>query len=92
MKILVTGASGNLGSKIVEILLAKRTNEEIIVGARNIQSESVRNFKEQGLEVRVTDFDHQESLLTAFKDVDRLFIISTYGDLETVVPSPNQCH
>lgn len=85
MKILVTGASGNLGSKIVEILLAKRTNEEIIVGARNIQSESVRNFKEQGLEVRVTDFDHQESLLTAFKDVDRLCIISTYGDLETVV-------
>lgn len=85
MKVLVTGANGNLGSKIVEYLLTKLSVEEIIVGVRNDQSEKAINYKQQGLEVRVTDFENQETLLTAFTDVDRLFIISTFGDYETIM-------
>lgn len=42
-------------------------------------------YKEQGLEVRVTDFENQKTLLTAFKGVERLFIISTFADFETVM-------
>ena len=85
MRILVTGANGNLGSKIVEYLLTKLSVEEIIVGVRNDQSEKAQNYKEQGLEVRVTDFENPETLKIAFTDVDRLFIISTFGDYETVM-------
>lgn len=85
MRILVTGANGNLGSKIVEYLLTKLSVEEIIVGVRNEQSEKAQNYKEQGLEVRVTDFENPETLKIAFTDVDRLFIISTFGDYETVM-------
>lgn len=84
MKVLVTGANGNLGSKIVEYLLTKLSVEEIIVGVRDDKSEKALSYKKQGLEVRVTDFENQETLLTAFKDVDRLFIMSTFGDFETV--------
>ncbi|MBS4192303.1 SDR family oxidoreductase [Bacillus sp. FJAT-49705] len=85
MKVFVTGANGNLGSKIVEYLLTKLSVEEIIVGVRDDQSEKALSFKEQGLEVRVTDFENKETLLTAFKDVDRLFIMSTFGDFETIM-------
>jgi NAD(P)H dehydrogenase (quinone) len=85
MKILVTGANGNLGSKIVEYLLTKLSVEEIIVGVRNDQSEKAQNYKEQGLEVRLTDFENPDTLITAFTGVDRLFIISTFGDYETIM-------
>ncbi|MFJ6211198.1 SDR family oxidoreductase [Lysinibacillus sp. NPDC092081] len=85
MKVLVTGANGNLGSKIVEYLLTKLSVEEIIVGVRDDKSEKVLSYKEHGLEVRVTDFENPEALLTAFKGIDRLFIMSTFGDLETVM-------
>ena len=85
MKVLVTGANGNLGSKIVEYLLTKLSVEEIIVGVRNDKSEKAQNYKEQGLEVRVTDFENPETLITAFTGVDRLFIISTFGDYETIM-------
>jgi NAD(P)H dehydrogenase (quinone) len=85
MKVLVTGANGNLGSKIVEYLLTKLSVEEIIVGVRDDRAEKALIFKEQDLDVRVTDFENQETLLTAFKDVDRVFIMSTFGDFETVI-------
>lgn len=85
MKILVTGANGNLGSKIVGNLLAQLAVEEIIVGVRDEQSEKAQNYKEQGLEVRVTDFENPETLVKAFTDVDRLFIVSTFGDFETIM-------
>ncbi|MFP3411605.1 NmrA family NAD(P)-binding protein [Bacillus sp. SIMBA_074] len=85
MKVLVTGANGNLGSKIVEYLLTRLSIEEIIVGVRDDKSEKALSYKEQGLEVRVTDFENQETLFSAFKDVDRLFIMSTFGDFDTVI-------
>ncbi|WP_455716329.1 NmrA family NAD(P)-binding protein, partial [Anaerosporobacter sp.] len=85
MKILVTGANGNLGSKIVENLLSKASKEEIVVGVRDIQSEKAVSYKEQGLEVRLTDFEKQETLISAFDGIDRVFIISTFGDFETVM-------
>ncbi|MGG5740990.1 MULTISPECIES: SDR family oxidoreductase [Bacillus cereus group] len=85
MKVLVTGANGNLGSKIVEYLLTRLSIEEIIVGVRDDKSEKALRYKEQGLEVRVTDFENQETLFSAFKDVDRLFIMSTFGDFNTAI-------
>ncbi len=85
MKVLVTGANGNLGSKIVKYLLTKLSVEEIIVSVRDNRSEKALSYKAQGLEVRITDFENQETLHTAFKDVDRLFIMSTFGDFETVM-------
>ena len=85
MKVLVTGANGNLGSQIVESLLTKLAVGEIVIGVRDLKSEKALKFKEQGLEVRVTDFEKQETLLNAFIDVDRLFIISTFGDFETLM-------
>ncbi|ASV68557.1 MULTISPECIES: SDR family oxidoreductase [Cytobacillus] len=85
MKVLITGATGNLGSKVVEYLLAKLSVEEVVVGVRDDKSQKAMGYKKKGLEVRVADFEKKATLITAFKDIDRVFVISTFGDYETVM-------
>lgn len=82
MSILVTGATGNLGGKIVEFLLEKVPASQIISGTTNLTSEKAQTLKDQGVEVRKTDFEDQASLVEAFTGVDKVFLISTFGDEE----------
>jgi len=85
LKILVTGAAGNLGSSIIENLVKKVPASDIIAGVRDLQSEKAKSYEAQGIEVRLTDFENKESLVEAFKGVDRVFNISTFGDVETSI-------
>lgn len=81
MKILVTGATGKLGSKVVEALLKKVPADQLAVSVRNPQkAEGLRSL---GIEVRHGDFDQPETLEKAFAGIDRLLIISADGDNET---------
>jgi NAD(P)H dehydrogenase (quinone) len=81
MKILITGATGKLGSKVMEALLKVVPASDLAVSVRN--PEKAENLKNRGVEVRRGDFDHPETLATAFAGVDRLLIISADGDNET---------
>ncbi|WP_419888345.1 SDR family oxidoreductase [Neobacillus niacini] len=81
MKILVTGATGKLGSKVVESLLKSIPARELVVSVRN--PEKAEGLRSRGVEVRHGDFDHPETLENAFKGIDRLLIISADGDNET---------
>jgi NAD(P)H dehydrogenase (quinone) len=81
MKILVTGATGSLGSKVVEALLKKVPASQLAVSVRN--PEKAEHLKALGVDVRQGDFDHPASLDVAFSGVDRLLIISADGDTET---------
>ncbi|MDQ0971474.1 NAD(P)H dehydrogenase (quinone) [Neobacillus niacini] len=81
MKILVTGATGKLGSKVVESLLKSIPARELAVSVRN--PEKTEGLRSRGVEVRHGDFDHPETLENAFKGIDRLLIISADGDNET---------
>src|SRR4051812_26242347 len=85
MKILVTGAAGKLGSNIVENLVKKVPVSDIIAGVRDPQSEKAKAYEAQGIEVRLTDFEKKETLVEAFKGADRVFIVSTFGDVETSI-------
>ncbi|MDF2791992.1 MAG: NAD(P)-dependent oxidoreductase [Neobacillus sp.] len=81
MKILVTGATGKLGSKVVESLLKSVPASNLVVSVRNPEkAEGLRNL---GVEVRQGDFDHPHNLDPTFKGIDRLLIISADGDNET---------
>ena len=82
MKILVTGATGQLGGKIVEFLAKKVPTTDIIAGTTNLVSEKAQALTAQGIEVRKTDFEDQASLVEAFTGVKKVFIISTFGDEE----------
>lgn len=81
MKILVTGATGQLGSKVVEALLASVPAERLAVSVRD--TEKATELSSRGVEVRHGDFDDLASLDKAFAGVDRLLIVSTQGDNET---------
>lgn len=81
MKLLVTGATGKLGTKIVDALLKTVPANQLAVSVRN--PEKAEGIKSRGVEVRQGDFDRPETLDTAFKGIDRLLIISADGDNET---------
>lgn len=81
MKILVTGATGKLGSKVIDSLLKVIPASDLAVSVRN--PEKAEGLRARGVEVRQGDFDQPETLDHAFKGVDRLLIISADGDNET---------
>jgi NAD(P)H dehydrogenase (quinone) len=81
MKILVTGATGKLGSKVVETLLKTIPVSQLAVSVRN--PEKAEGLRSLGVEVRQGDFDQPQSLDKAFAGIDRLLIISADGDNET---------
>ncbi|PLR75981.1 NAD(P)-dependent oxidoreductase [Bacillus sp. V3-13] len=81
MKMLVTGATGKLGTKVVETLLKTVPASQLVVSVRN--PEKAEGFRSRGVEVRHGDFDRPETLVSAFEGIDRLLIISADGDNET---------
>ncbi|MEC1260304.1 SDR family oxidoreductase [Bacillus swezeyi] len=81
MKMLVTGATGKLGSKIVERLLETVPADQLAVSVRN--PEKAEGLRVRGVDVRQGDFDRPESLDSAFRGIDRLLMISADGDNET---------
>ncbi|PAF30522.1 SDR family oxidoreductase [Paenibacillus sp. 7516] len=81
MKILVTGATGHLGSLVVEALLKTVSAGDLAVSVRN--PEKAEALRAQGVDVRHGDFDQPGTLAKAFAGVDRLLLISTDGDNET---------
>lgn len=84
MKLLVTGATGKLGAKVVETLLETVPAEQLAVSVRN--PEKAQSLKDRGVDVRHGNFDEPETLEKAFEGIDRLLIISTDGDNETRIP------
>ncbi len=74
--LLVTGASGHLGRRVVELLLDKKAGR-VIAGTRH--PDKVSDLAARGAEVRTLDFDKPETLSMAFAGVDRLLIVSTDG-------------
>lgn len=81
MKLLVTGATGKLGTKIVEHLLTKIVAEDLIVSVRDPKKAS--DLASRGVEVRHGDFDKPDTLQETFAGVDRLLLISTDGEEAT---------
>ncbi|MES1042509.1 MULTISPECIES: SDR family oxidoreductase [Peribacillus] len=81
MKILVTGATGKLGTKVVETLLKTVPANQLAVSVRN--PEKAEELRTRGVDVRQGDFDRPETLDSAFAGIDRLLIISADGDNET---------
>lgn len=84
MKMLVTGATGKLGMKVVETLLKTVPAEQLAVSVRN--PEKAEGLRALGVEVRKGDFDLPETLDSAFAGIERLLIISADGDNETRIP------
>src|SRR5512138_3822821 len=72
--LLVTGASGKLGRRVLELLLEADAGT-IIAATRT--PDKLADFAARGVTVRQADFDDPASLKAAFAGVDRLLLIST---------------
>src|SRR5215471_19170757 len=72
--LLVTGASGHMGRRVLELLLESHTGP-IVAATRT--PDKLAEFSQRGVIVRHADFENAASLATAFAGVDRLLLIST---------------
>ncbi len=77
-KILVTGATGNVGS----LLIPNLTNLGADVRALVRDESKAQGLKDAGVEVVVGDLDKPDPLDAAFRGVDQVFLITP--------PNPNQ--
>lgn len=72
--LFVTGASGQLGRRVVELLLEKKAGR-IIAGTR--KPEKLADLASRGVTVVAADFEKPQELEASFHGVDRALIIST---------------
>lgn len=75
-KLLLTGASGQLGRLVLDQLLAKGVAPaDIIATTRDVSK--LADYAAKGIEVRKADFNDPASIADAFKGATRLALIST---------------
>jgi len=72
--LFVTGASGQLGRRVVELLLEKGA-VKIVAGTR--KPEKLADLAARGVTVRHADFENAKELEAALAGADRVLIIST---------------
>ncbi|NUU62279.1 SDR family oxidoreductase [Paenibacillus agri] len=75
MSILITGATGQLGTKIIERLAEIIPPEQLIAGVRDPQK--AEYLQSLGVQIRIVDYDQPETLEEAFTGVSRLLLISS---------------
>jgi NAD(P)H dehydrogenase (quinone) len=75
--LLVTGASGKLGSRVLHHLLTTLNIPASRIAAASRKPDSLAERAAQGITVRAADFDDAASLDKAFVSIDRLLVIST---------------
>ena len=83
--ILVTGATGGLGSKTVDLLIEKAGDSKVVALVRDASAEKAQALAAKGVELRVGNYDDIASLTAAFEGIDKLYFISA-NDVEKRVP------
>lgn len=72
--IAIIGASGQLGRRTVEALLAsEHPPDQVIAAVRT--PEKVKSWQDQGIQVRRADYDEPESLASALDGVQRVLLV-----------------
>jgi NAD(P)H dehydrogenase (quinone) len=83
MSIVITGATGQLGSRVIQHLLHKNVPaNEIIAVVRD--KEKASSLADLGVDIRHGDYDHPESLVQAFQGADKLLFISSPDNDDTL--------
>jgi len=75
--LLVTGASGHLGRRVIELLLADERNTGRKLIALTRTPDKLADLAAKGVELRAASFDDASSLPQAFRGAERALIIST---------------
>jgi NAD(P)H dehydrogenase (quinone) len=79
-KIIISGASGQLGSLVIEELLARKVApEDLILVSRTPTTDHLQAYAARGASVRFGDFTEPASLDTAYAGGTRMLLISING-------------
>lgn len=76
-KLIVTGASGQLGQRVLAHLLDTLAVPASRIVATTRKPEALRDWADRGVQVRQADFDDAATLASAFDGGERLLLIST---------------
>src|SRR3954469_2453256 len=77
--LMVTGANGNLGRKVIANLQTLVGPSGFVAGTRDPSASFARELAASGVEGRRADFDDPGTLTAAFEGVEAALIISTYA-------------
>ncbi|MDB5046076.1 MAG: Male sterility domain protein [Deinococcus sp.] len=72
--LLITGAAGQLGTAVIQHLLTKMPAQQIAGLVRDEQK--ARALRDQGIDIRVGDYDDPASLDRAMQGIDRVLLIA----------------
>jgi NAD(P)H dehydrogenase (quinone) len=75
--LLVSGASGHLGRRVIELLLASDSAPARNLVATTRTPDKLADLAARGVTVRAASFEDPASLPSAFRGVDRALVIST---------------
>jgi NAD(P)H dehydrogenase (quinone) len=73
-KILVTGATGRLGTAVLRSLVEKIPASDVVAMARD--TEKAEPLAALGIEVRQGDYTDYDSLVAAFEGVEKVYLVS----------------
>jgi len=87
-RILVTGATGNIGFELINFLNLRNTKNEVIAGVRNIEKAKRQFDNYPGLKFRNFDFENIASFDSALEKVDSVFLLRPphISDIEIFKP------
>lgn len=73
--LIVSGASGHLGRRVLELLLEQGVSDRLVAVTRT--PDRLTELTNRAVEIRAGDFDRPDTLATAFAGGTRLLLIST---------------
>ena len=73
-KVLISGASGQLGSEVLNFVLQKKGSKNVVAMSRDLSK--IEQYKAKGVELRKADYDDYDSLLKAFEGISKLYFVS----------------
>jgi len=73
--VLITGATGNIGSEVVAALQDSPNDINIIAAVRNVEKSKNHFTPSENLIFRIFDFDKPEGFAAAFAGIDILFLL-----------------
>ena len=74
-RILVTGATGNIGYEVIHYLMQSKSDCEVIAAGRSVEKMKKRFQDDLNLSFVPFDFENTDSFKTAFSGIDILFLL-----------------
>lgn len=74
-RVLITGATGNIGTELINSLYEINSDVEVIAAVRNLENEKTKFPEFPNLKFRELDFENSKTFSSAFENIDILFLL-----------------